>query len=204
MLSGDGTASRVWCLDRTHSRPLMIGVCVAHSHAGSVTSLASGSAWPHDCGCPESQLDALVQLSYRSSRQSLPRVLYKPTPHPDIHHHLPIFSMLATLALLSTLALAAAQDCPPPSSTTTPPPAATGTVLHPNGDAKKCLDVQGANSGTATAPPRRRGPSSAARARSSSRRTAPTSASTPARVSHPETELTRPRQRRRHEDLDVH
>jgi hypothetical protein len=53
--------------------------------------------------------------------------------------------MLATLALLSTLALAAAQDCPPPSSTTTPPPAATGTVLHPNGDAKKCLDVQGAN-----------------------------------------------------------
>ncbi|TXT09763.1 uncharacterized protein COLE_03697 [Cutaneotrichosporon oleaginosum] len=54
--------------------------------------------------------------------------------------------MLAnTLAAFATLALVSAQSCPPPSSTTPPPPPPTGTVLHPNGDAGKCLDVQGAN-----------------------------------------------------------
>ncbi|BEI89301.1 uncharacterized protein CcaverHIS019_0206630 [Cutaneotrichosporon cavernicola] len=53
--------------------------------------------------------------------------------------------MFKTLAILATLALASAQDCPPPTSSSTPPPKATGTVIHPNGDTSKCLDVQGAN-----------------------------------------------------------
>lgn len=53
--------------------------------------------------------------------------------------------MLATaaLAILANLALVAAQCSP--TTTTAPPPPPTGTALHPNGDAKKCLDVQGAN-----------------------------------------------------------
>lgn len=47
------------------------------------------------------------------------------------------------IAVLANLALVSAQCSP--TTTTTPPPPPTGVALHPNGDASKCLDVQGAN-----------------------------------------------------------
>lgn len=49
----------------------------------------------------------------------------------------------ALLATLATLATVSAQCTP--TTTTTPPPPPTGVAINPNGDTKKCLDVQGAN-----------------------------------------------------------